>query len=98
MSGSSRIVLCTALLAAMLTTPAAMGQDPRQPSAPATQTQGQPPQGQQSQGQPPPEPQPQAAQAPVFRAEINFVRVDVTVTDKSGNPAANLQANDFDVS
>ena len=84
-----------------------MGQDPArgsdaspaaQPSAPAGQQQGQQPQGQQPQEQQPQEQQPQAAQAPVFRAEINFVRVDVTVTDRSGNPVANLQADDFDVS
>jgi VWFA-related protein len=33
----------------------------------------------------------------VFRGGINYVRVDVIVTDKNGNPAGDLQASDFDV-
>ena len=33
-----------------------------------------------------------APQPPVFRAGINFVRVDVIVSDKTGNPVADLQA------
>ena len=37
--------------------------------------------------QPPPAAQP-AAQPPVFRAGINYVRVDVIVSDKAGNPIA----------
>ena len=36
-------------------------------------------------------------QPPVFRAGINYVRVDVIISDKSGNPVADLQASDFDV-
>ncbi len=45
--------------------------------------------------QPPPQQQPPPAdppQPPVFRAGINFVRVDVIVTDKNGNPVADLEA------
>ena len=34
---------------------------------------------------------------PTFRAGINFVRVDVIVTDRSGAPVADLTANDFEV-
>src|SRR4051794_20131939 len=34
---------------------------------------------------------------PTFRAGINFVRVDVIISDKTGNPVADLQQNDFDV-
>jgi VWFA-related protein len=37
-------------------------------------------------------------QPPVFRAGINYVRVDVIISDKNGNPVADLQASDFDVS
>jgi VWFA-related protein len=50
--------------------------------------------------QPPAQPQPAdpAAQPPVFRAGINYVRVDVIISDKNGNPVADLQASDFDVS
>src|SRR5207247_7897316 len=40
--------------------------------------------------QPPPPP-------PVFRTGINFVRVDVIVTDKSGKPVADLKQSDFQV-
>jgi VWFA-related protein len=56
-----------------------------------------PPQQQQQQsaagGQQPP-----AQQPPIFRAGINYVRVDVIVSDKQGNPVDNLQEADFDVS
>ena len=49
--------------------------------------------------QPPPQPPPAdpAAQPPVFRAGINYVRVDVIISDKNGNPVGDLQAADFDV-
>src|SRR3954463_8327866 len=36
-------------------------------------------------------------QPPIFRGGINYVRVDVIVSDKTGNPVADLQASDFDV-
>ena len=39
----------------------------------------------------------QAQQPPIFRAGINYVRVDVIISDKNGNPVADLQASDFDV-
>jgi VWFA-related protein len=53
----------------------------------------------------PQEPQPQAAeqqpvraeQQPTFRAGINFVRVDVIVSDRKGAPLAGLTADDFEV-
>jgi VWFA-related protein len=34
---------------------------------------------------------------PTFRTGINFVRVDVIVTDKKGEPVANLKQEDFEV-
>lgn len=37
------------------------------------------------------------AQTPVFRGGIDFVRVDVIVTDKSGRPITDLQASDFEI-
>jgi len=40
---------------------------------------------------------PDATQPPTFRTGINFVRVDVILTDKNGNPVADLQPSDFDV-
>jgi VWFA-related protein len=36
-------------------------------------------------------------QSPVFRGGINFVRVDVIVSDKAGNPVADLKETDFEV-
>ena len=55
---------------------------------------------QQGQSAPQPEktePPPPTPQQPVFRAGINYVRVDVIVTDKSGNPVPDLNAGDFEV-
>src|SRR5581483_9600334 len=34
---------------------------------------------------------------PLFRSGINFVRVDVIVSDKNGNPVTNLKPEDFEV-
>src|SRR6267378_2381998 len=59
-------------------------------SPPSGQAQTQP----SGQAQTPP---PSDPQQPVFRTGINFVRVDVIVTDKNGNQIADLQAPDFDV-
>ena len=36
-----------------------------------------------------------APQQPVFRAGINFVRVDVIVTDKNDDPVVDLTAEDL---
>ncbi len=44
----------------------------------------------------PPTPAP-AEQTPTFRADINFVRVDVIVSDKQGNPVHDLRQEDFEV-
>jgi VWFA-related protein len=44
----------------------------------------------------PPSPPP-PAQQPTFRAGINFVRVDVIVTDRQGNAVADLRQEDFEV-
>src|SRR5881396_2569387 len=59
---------------------------------------GQPPQQPPSQ-QPPGQQQPAyQPQPPIFRTGINFVRVDVIISDKAGNPIADLQPADFDIS
>lgn len=43
----------------------------------------------------PPPPTPPQQQPPVFRGGANLVRVDVTVTNRSGEPVANLTQDDF---
>src|SRR5262245_7047658 len=60
----------------------------------AQQTQTQTPPAQRPPGQQTP---PATDQPPVFRTGINFVRVDVIITDKNGNQVGDLQAADFDV-
>ena len=72
--------------AALLLSLGTSGTAQQQPARPAT-----PPPAQT----PPADP---AAQPPVFRGGINYVRVDVIISDKAGNPVADLQASDFDVS
>ena len=46
-------------------------------------------------GQPPAEVQ--QTEQPIFRTGINFVRVDVIVTDDDGNPVPDLAAEDFQI-
>ena len=59
---------------------------------------------QQAQQQPQqPQPPPPAATPdppqppPIFRAGINYVRVDVIISDKQGNPVGDMQQSDFEV-
>jgi VWFA-related protein len=63
--------------------------------SPGVHGQGQPP----AQPPPPPPATPDPAQPPkpTFKAGINFVRVDVIVSDKQGEVVQNLQQNDFEV-
>src|SRR5688572_27574218 len=61
---------------------AGTAQEPSQP-APAPPQQPAPPQT--------------APQQPTFRTGINFVRVDVIVSDKKGTPLADLKASEFEV-
>src|SRR3954469_21717642 len=49
------------------------------------------------QTQPTDQPPPTPDQPPIFRAGINFVRVDVIVSDKNGNPVGDLKPEDFEV-
>ena len=75
------------------------GQQPA-PQQPATQEPaGQPPGGQQPPaGEQPAAPQtPVRAQQPPIRTGINFVRVDVIVTDNKGEPVLDLKPEEFSV-
>ncbi len=51
-----------------------------------------PPQGGQTQQTPPQQPQ-----RPTFRTGVNFVRVDVIVSDKTGKPVTDLKQDDFEI-
>src|SRR5215472_11383893 len=80
-----RTVCIAAALAAVVT----LRGDAQQQSPQQQQPQQQP----ETQGQPGQTPQP-----PVFRTGINYVRVDVIVSDnKSGEPVDDLKAGDFEV-
>jgi VWFA-related protein len=91
-----------ASLAAAVVFVAAAGIGAQQPATP--QPPSQPPASQQPANQQPPnqqqpnQPPPDQPQQPVFRGGINFVRVDVIVTDnKTGQPVDNLKETDFEV-
>ena len=81
--GRLRLAYC--VLAAVLAAPLALGvkaqNAPAQQPAPPATTPGAPP----------------ADQTPVFRTDINFVRVDVIVNDRQGNPVNDLRQEDFEV-
>jgi len=65
-------------------------QNPPQPAPP-------PPSAQGGAQQPPKQDPAQRPQQPTFRTGINFVRVDVIVTDRNGAPVSNLTQADFEV-
>ncbi|HSK08352.1 MAG TPA: VWA domain-containing protein, partial [Vicinamibacterales bacterium] len=72
------------------------GQAPQEPP-PAGRPPSPPPAASgQEPAQQPPQQEP-AQQQPTFRAGVNFVRVDVIVTGKDGQPVENLSAADFQV-
>lgn len=65
------------------------------PQQPAPQA----PAAQQPTNQQPPDPQqPERTQQPPIRTGINFVRVDVIVSDGKGQPVTDLKAEDFSIS
>lgn len=83
-----RVRLAYCVLAAVLAAPLALGVKAQ--DAPAQQPA--PPQP----ATPPAAPADQAP-IPVFRSDINFVRVDVIVNDRQGNPVHDLKQEDFEV-
>ncbi len=83
-------VACSAAFLLAVGAPAAHPSEGRQASG-----QGQPPPpGQPPSGQPPAQQDPQRAQEPI-RTGINYVRVDVIVTDRDGHPVLDLKREDF---
>ena len=81
-----------ALATLFLVASAGLWRGPVEARLPASPQGGQPQQPPQQQPPPPP-----ALQPPIFRTGINFVRVDVIVSDKQGNAVADLQPGDFDI-
>jgi VWFA-related protein len=77
------VALAAPIAMGLYARPLAQVQTPPPAQAPATQPQA-----------PPETPAP----TPTFRADINFVRVDVIVSDKQGNPVSDLRQQDFEVS
>src|SRR5262245_23718800 len=85
-------VIAGAITAVLVSTSGDAQQTAAQPAPTGQQpAAGQPQTDQQPAGQQP------ASQTPVFRAGVNFVRVDVIVSDKNGNPVDNLKETDFEV-
>src|SRR5690606_11118849 len=98
------LLLATLVLAALTGSARPLAQEPAAPP----QGKGRPPAEQAAQpaseGQDGPERQEgqdgqegQEPSRPIFRTDINFVRVDVIVTDKEGRPIEDLTAEDFEV-
>ncbi len=81
-----RVIAAAAMLAALAAVQP--GHAEQQPAGPS-QDQAQPPQA--------PPPPTDASGQPIFRTGINFVRVDVIVSDRNGNPVADLKPEDFEV-
>ena len=80
-----RLILALGIVAGALQAPGAQQQPPQNPPTP-------PPSGGQ---QPPPQDPPQ--RQPTFKTGINFVRVDVIVSDRQGNPIFDLKPEEFSV-
>jgi VWFA-related protein len=89
MSRTAALVAAVVLGLVQVAHPAAEQQPAQQPPGPA-QPQQQPQDQQQDQQQQPPPP-------PTFRTDINFVRVDVIVTDGKAQPVTDLTQTDFEV-
>ena len=88
---SLRFFVVVALAAAVATTAPMGAQGPQQQSPPQAQPQ------QPADGLPQNPPAGQDPQQPIFRTGINFVRVDVIVSDRNGNPIDNLKPEDFEI-
>jgi VWFA-related protein len=91
---ASVLFLLLALLAVVRAdqTPPTGQSGSQQPAPTPSQQPAQPAQQQPAQEQPP------AQQQPTFRRGVNYVSVDVIVTDGKGNPILDLKAEDFEVS
>ena len=102
----SRTIPASLLSLVLLSMAVLSGSAQQDANRPANQDpQAKPPQGQAPQGQAPEgqaQPQGQTAQGqtpqgPTFRGSINFVRVDVIVDDKKGEPVSTLTQAEFEL-
>ena len=78
-----RVIVLAGLLASLAAGLPAQQPTPPQPTPPQPAAAGQP--------------APDQPEQPTFRGGVNFVRVDVIVTDRQGNPVADLKQTDFEV-
>ena len=85
---------CRWLLAVLALTAGAAGSAVR---LPPLQAQQQAPESAPPPAETPQQQEPDGAEPPIFRTGINFIRVDVIVTDDDGNHVLDLQAEDFEV-
>ena len=88
------------LIPAVLITLLAGGLHGQQPQSPPTQNppaEQKPPQQQPPAEQKPPATQQDAQKQPTFKSSINFVRVDVIISDNKGNPVLDLKQEEFSV-
>src|SRR5688500_17130972 len=79
----------------LLAGPGALAQAPAQPAGSTTAQNPQKPADPQKPSDPQKPPDP--AEQPIFRAKVNIVRVDVSVTGRDDEPLDNLQPSDFAV-
>lgn len=86
-----RLRLGYGVMVAVLAAPLALAV--RAQNAPPAADAPPPPPAQTPPAQVPPAP----AEQPTFRADINFVRVDVIVSDRQGNPVHDLRQEDFEI-
>ena len=88
------------LIPAVLITLLAGGLHGQQPQSPPPQNppaEQKPPQQQPPAEQKPPATQQDAQKQPTFKSSINFVRVDVIISDNKGNPVLDLKQDEFSV-
>src|SRR5919106_1025571 len=90
-----RVMVIRAVLITLLAV-ALQGQQPQNPP-PQNPPAQQPPAQQPPAEQKPPATQADAQRQPTFKTAINFVRVDVIVSDGKGNPVLDLKPEEFTV-
>ena len=91
-----RVLLIPAVLITLLAG-GLHGQQPQSPPPQNPPAEQKPPQQQPPAEQKPPATQQDAQKQPTFKSSINFVRVDVIISDNKGNPVLDLKQDEFSV-